>query len=305
MRITRVRAGQHFKSLQHAPSAAAIGNFDGVHLGHQTLLNQVIAYAKSAGLRSRLYTFDPLPHEFFSAQPPARLSNFRDKMTVLSGLGLDEVILMHFDRALAESAATDFAERWLVDAGVEALWVGEDFRFGVKRSGDVELLAQYFGDRLQVSLDICDDIERISSTRIRRALAQSDVALASSLLGRPFVISGRVLHGDKLGRTIGFPTINIGHNMPNLPLRGVFAARVELAGVTYGAAVNVGVRPTVDGLQPRLEAHILETSGDWYGQLASVAFVSPIRDEIKFDGIDALKSQLVHDIESAKRMLAN
>ncbi|HGG60982.1 MAG TPA: bifunctional riboflavin kinase/FAD synthetase [Gammaproteobacteria bacterium] len=289
---------------EHQGSAATIGNFDGAHLGHQAVLGQLREYARSANSPTTVITFEPLPQEYFlKAKAPGRLTPLRRKFELLRDLGIGQMLCLPFNDQLANMTAETFIQRVLVDGlAVRLLVVGDDFRFGRNRAGDFALLRQageQFGfEVVDTRTHVCSDGERVSSTRIRQALAEGDFAMAEKLLGRPFTMSGHVIHGDKRGRQIGFPTLNIRANRPVSPLKGVFAVRVD--GLGNGVA-NVGTRPTFDGKSMLAEIHLLDFDGDLYGRRITVRFLKKLRAEKKFDDFQALVAQINQDIEAARR----
>ena len=247
-------------------SAIAIGNFDGVHLGHLQLIEMLHKEAHRAGVPATVLTFDPHPHEFFSAATaPPRLSTFREKLEQLSKAGVDKVVCLRFNALLARTSAEDFVKEYLINGlGVRALIVGDDFRFGRNRNGDFTLL-QEMGRQAGFAVSSVEtfivDGHRVSSSRIRQILQDADFRLAERLLGRPFAISGRVRHGDKIGRTLGLPTVNLALKRLQSPLHGVFAVTVTGAGlVDQPGAANMGTRPTVNGTENRLEVYLLDYS---------------------------------------------
>jgi riboflavin kinase / FMN adenylyltransferase len=296
---------------QRVPCALTVGNFDGVHRGHQALLARVKAAARKRGLASAVMTFEPHPREFFAPQAaPMRISNLRDKLGALQLAGMDRVFIQHFNRRFAQLSATDFVEHTLL-AGCDVRWllVGDDFRFGAKRAGDNALLQRYAREgcfELEQMPTFDDGGERISSTAVRTALAAGDLTRAERLLGRPYSISGRVLHGRKLGRSMGFPTLNlrIAHGHP--AVHGIFAVRVRGIGreAVRGVA-SIGLRPTVDQ-QGRwlLEVHLFDFTREIYGQLVDVEFVKKLREEQKYETLDALAAAIRRDAEQARTVLS-
>ena len=302
--------GRHNIRPRHRGCVVTIGNFDGVHRGHQAILEQVAVLAEAAQQPTLLVTFEPHPKEFFSASnAPPRLTRFREKMRILSNARIDRVLLMRFNDELSSMAPLAFVEDFLVDSlGASAVVVGDDFRFGRRAEGGVELLREA-GDRLgfQVHLHATLEVQgsRASSSRVRDALAAGDLDLAGALLGRPYDVLGRVAYGRQLGRTIGFPTANIELKRVATPLSGVFAVRLHgFGGTPLDAMANLGTRPTVDGTRLLLEVHVFDFDQDFYGYEVRVEFVSKLREERKFDGIDALKAQLARDAVSARDALA-
>ena len=297
------------------PVALTIGNFDGVHRGHQALLAQVVAAAMSRGLAPAVMTFEPHPREFFAPeQAPARISNLRDKLEALAVAGIERVFIQHFGRRFAQLAAEQFIDRVLID-GCRARWlmVGDDFRFGARRAGDVALLRAHAaagGYELVQCPTVSEDGERISSSAVRQALAGGDLQRAQRLLGRPYAISGRVQHGAKLGRTIGFPTLNlrIAHakRMRSAAVHGVFAVRVHgLEPRPLNGVASVGLRPTVDDSgRWLLEVHLFDYAQQVYGRLVRVEFVRKLRDEEKYDSVTELSAAIRRDAEHARALFA-
>lgn len=286
----------------------AIGNFDGVHLGHQQILARLKAKSAALNLPSVVMLFEPQPKEFFATQqmssPPARLMRLRDKLQSLSKLGIDYVLCVRFDQAFATLSPNNFIQQLLVEKlKIRYLSVGDDFHFGANRQGNFATLKQaseQFGFEIEDSESHCLGQERISSSLIREALARDDLALAERLLGKPYSIRGRVAHGNKLGRTIGFPTANIMLNRLVTPIQGVYAVQVETAEGKFNGIANVGNRPTVNGTKPLLEVHLFDFSKKIYGQAIEVNFVKKIRSEIKFNGIEQLKQQIENDVIAVK-----
>lgn len=296
---------------QRVPCALTVGNFDGVHRGHQALLARVAAAARRRGLASAVMTFEPHPREFFAPQAaPMRISNLRDKLEALQGAGIDRVFIQHFNRRFAQSSATDFVERILLD-GCDARWllVGDDFRFGAKRAGDNALLQEYAAQgrfELEQMPTFDDGGERISSTAVRVCLAAGDLKHAERLLGRPYSISGRVLHGRKLGRSMGFPTLNLRIAHAHPALRGIFAVTVHGIGPQpLPGVASIGLRPTVDQ-QGRwlLEAHLFDFTRDVYGTLVRVEFVKKLREEQKYETLEALAAAIRRDAQQARAVLS-
>lgn len=292
-------------------AAVTIGAFDGVHLGHQAVVGQLREAARQRGLASVLITFEPLPAEYFAgSDAPARITRLRDRLPLLANLGLDAVAVLRFDATLAALAPESFVDRVLLRGlGTRAIIVGDDFRFGYKAAGDYALLERLGQDTgftvtRQATFEL--DGQRVSSSRVRQALAQGDFALARRLLGRPFTISGTVAHGDRLGRTIGFPTANIRLGHYAAPVNGVFAVRVGgVAEQPVAGMANVGMRPTVAGKERRLEVHLFDFSADIYGRKVTVEFVSALRPEQRFESLDALKAQIARDELDARAALAS
>lgn len=304
--------GLHNPGIGGEGCVATIGNFDGVHLGHQYLIAQLREQAQRLGLPLVVVVFEPQPLEFFrGAGAPARVLSFRDKYEALKACGVDQVFCLRFDAALSQLSPQQFVQQVLLDhLKVKHLVVGDDFRFGGDRSGDFNYLKQVgaeHGFSVENTPTQCDPNgdERVSSTRLRSALLEGDFDTVERLMGRAFVIKGAVLHGQKLGRTIGFATANLALKRKVAPLRGVYAVRITLAdGVEHNAVANIGVKPTVGDFRANLEVHIFDFSGDIYGQRVSVRFIAKIRDEQKFAGLDALQAQIKQDAQAARALLA-
>lgn len=290
------------------PSAVTIGNFDGVHLGHRAMLRRLVEAAGQRGLVPCAVTFEPHPREFFAPdKAPARLSSLREKLQMLGECGIAHVHICPFNQAFSQLPAETFIERTLV-AGLQAryLLIGDDFRFGARRSGDFALLqARGAQDGFEVAAmdSVTLDQLRISSTAVREALAAGDLELAGRLLGRPYSISGRVVGGDKLGRDIGFPTANIQlkHNRP--PLTGIFVVQVRgLADAPLPGVASLGVRPTVkENGRPVLEVHLLDFDRSIYGRHVCVDFLARLRDEEKYPDLPTLIHQIGRDVENARQ----
>ena len=284
-----------------------IGNFDGVHCGHRALLAELRVKARELSLPATVLTFEPLPRELFAPeQAPARLASLRDKLELLAECGVDRVHVCRFDRKLAALTAEQFVERILVQGlSVRHLIIGDDFRFGKGRSGDFAFL-QRAGQEHGFAVDAMRTVDckgvRVSSSAVREALAEGNIERAEELLGRAWVIAGRVMHGRKLGRTLGFPTLNILLRRKRLPLSGVFAVTVSgVAARPLPGAANIGVRPTLaEGLKPVLEVHLLDFDRDVYGTHVDVNFLHKLRDEARFDSPDALKAQIARDVADVR-----
>ncbi|MBN6070368.1 bifunctional riboflavin kinase/FAD synthetase [Aggregatibacter actinomycetemcomitans] len=288
--------------------ALTIGNFDGVHLGHQAILHHLRAKADELHLPMVVMLFEPQPREYFCGKDaPARLMRLRDKLHYLKQAGVDIVIVAKFDRAFAALPAQQFIEDWLVrKLKVKFLSIGDDFKFGAKRQGNFVMLQQAgerFGFTVEDNRSFCLDELRISSTAIRIALANDDLPLAEKLLGHPYRILGCVIHGNELGRTIGFPTANIRLHRQVNPVKGVYAVKVRLkSGAFFNGVANIGTRPTINGVNQLLEAHLFDFQGDLYGQWLEVELCRKIRNEMKFPSFDALKAQIAQDVETAKKV---
>ncbi len=290
-------------------SVVCIGAFDGLHLGHRALVRRAVTRARELGLPAVALSFEPLPREFFSRElPPPRLTLARGKYEGLRALGADSVGLLRFDARLSAMSAQDFVHQLLVARlGAREVWIGPDFRFGHRRGGDLTLL-QELGAALGFTADEIEPVqlqgERVSSTRIREALRGGDFTDATHLLGRPYAIGGRVVRGKQLGRTLGFPTANL--RFPKTPaLSGIYATWVHGVGDRPHASVSsFGTRPTVDGVEPLLEAHLFDFDGDLYGRHIEVEFVAKLRDELKFPDLPSLTEQMHRDAETARRLLS-
>ncbi|MEY2632372.1 MAG: hypothetical protein RIR00_1026 [Pseudomonadota bacterium] len=288
------------------PTVLTLGNFDGVHLGHAALIARLRAKAAELGLPAAVLTFEPHPREFFAPQQaPARLTTLREKLELLADLGVDVSCVCRFNAPFAALSAEAFI-RDVVVGGLQArhVIIGDDFRFGARRAGDLALLQQR-GAELGFTAEAMGSVlavdERVSSSGVREALARGDMERATVLLGRPYIIDGRVVHGDKIGRQLGFATANIRIKHNPLPMTGVFA--VEVAGVGTGlrlGVANLGTRPTLGGLRTLLEIHLFDFSGDIYGAHLSVRFVHKLRDEMKFPDLSALKAQIGRDVLAAR-----
>jgi riboflavin kinase/FMN adenylyltransferase len=293
------------------PQALTIGNFDGVHRGHQAMLERTVARARELNVSSCVLTFEPHPREFFSpATAPTRLTRLRDKLELMAATGVARVHVARFDARLAALAAERFVEE-VVARGLRAAWllVGRDFRFGARRAGDyglLERLAGRFGFELAAMPEVALQGERISSSAVRAALAAGDLAGAERLLGRPYTMSGRVAHGEKLGRELGFPTANLVlRRQP--PLAGIFVVECRVEGETRWrpAVASVGRRPTVNpSAVPLLEVHLLDYSGMLYQRHLQVRFLAKLRDEEKYDGVAALRAAIARDAAQARNYFA-
>src|SRR5512135_2006945 len=301
----QILRGLHSTGTQ--PMAVTIGNFDGVHLGHQALLNELRAAAQARGLQTAVVIFEPHPREFFTPQQaPARLTSLREKLELFETMGLDRVHICRFDALFAQKSAADFIQALHEKAQAKFVLIGDDFRFGSGRAGDFALVQKIGAQRgfsVQAVHSVLHDGVRISSTAIRAALAEGKMRTAREYLGRAYSISGRVVHGDGVGRKLGYPTANIQlkHNLP--PLKGIYVveAHAEGLGVLQGAA-SLGVRPTVHvDDKPVLEVHLLEFAQQIYGRHLRVEFLHKLRDEAKFPDLQSLTRQIVLDVENAKR----
>ena len=282
------------------------GNFDGVHRGHRALLARLTALARQAGLPSVVMTFEPNPREFFAPQSaPARLSSLREKLQLLAECGVDRAHVCAFDARFAALSADEFVERIVHGLGVRHLIIGDDFRFGKDRKGDFALLQQAgrahgFGVEAMPTLVYAG--ERVSSSAVREALEAGELEHAERLLGRPYCISGRVIHGQKLGRRLGYATANIQLKRLRAPLSGIFVVTVDgIGGRQYEGVASLGLRPTVSATgKPTLEVYIFDYAGDLYRAHLRVNFLHKLRDEAKFDSFEALTAQIARDVAEAK-----
>lgn len=293
-------------SEQQDGCVATIGNFDGVHLGHQAVLNQLAMKGDALGLPVVVIMFEPQPNEFFSPEhAPARLSRFREKVEALRSYAIQKLCVLRFNDKLAQMTAQDFIQKLLVNGlNVRYLVVGDDFRFGQNRQGDFSLLQQVgkqHGFHVVNMHTFAVDGKRVSSTRIRQALLEGDLIQTEKLLGHPYRMSGRVAHGDKRGRTMGFPTANIHLHRRKVPLSGVYAVQLfGIEGEPIQGVANVGVRPTIRDDRALLEVHLFDFNRDIYGEHVQVHFLCKLRDEQKFPDLTALIKQIELDSQRAK-----
>jgi len=303
-----VRIVRHPRASQH-DTALAIGSFDGVHLGHAAIVGRVVDEARARALESAVLTFEPLPREFFApAQAPARLTTLRERLAVLGALGLDTAFVQRFDAPFAALAPDAFAARLRNQWRCRWILVGHDFRYGARRAGDVASLVAA-GRRLGFDVEMLAPIEsggqRISSTRVREAIARGDFAGAAALLGRPYAITGRVVHGAKRGRALGFPTANVRLGRAKPALHGIFAVRC-FGAATRGleGVASLGINPAVThGGPATLEAFLFDFDGDLYGRRLTLEFVKKLRDEAHFASMDELAAQIRRDCDEAREIL--
>ena len=305
---------QLIRSLHDLPAnrpetVATIGGFDGVHRGHQALLTIMRRRADELGLPMTVLSFEPSPREFFLGEAaPARLQRFREKFAALKACGVDRFVCLRFDERMRSLAAEPFVDQVLRDAlGVRWLVVGHDFHFGRARQGGIASLEE-MGKRFDFGVDVFGpyllDNERVSSTLVREALAAGDLHRAEHMLGRPYGITGRVVRGQQLGRTLGFPTANIRLRRRVIPLKGIFAVRVSGAGLQSAPAVaSLGTRPVVNGIEPLLEVCVFDFDGDLYGQYLQVDFIERLRDELWFPSLDDMVVQMNKDAAQAREIL--
>ncbi len=288
---------RHIPTALQQPCALAIGNFDGMHLGHQALLAQLKQSASVLGLIPAVMTFEPHPREFFAPDSsPARLCSLREKLAYFAQAGIERVYLCRFNARFAKMTAEAFMQEVLRNAlNAKAILVGEDFHFGAKRAGSItDFVAAGFNLISLPQVNAAD--VRVSSTRVRSALADGQLQEAASLLGRCYSISGKVVHGAKRGRQLGFPTANVHMRHERPALRGVYAVKLD----GLNAVANLGVRPTIAGVPKlSLEVNVLDFNQDLYGRHVYVEFLHKIRNEMKFESLDALKAQIANDVESA------
>lgn len=299
-------------SQYHENCVATIGKFDGVHLGHQLILDQLKQKAEQQHLPAVVILLEPHPEEFFAKDInhcPARLTSIKEKLELLESFGVDFVFQLEFNKELSTLSAEDYVKNILVDGlGITCLIVGHDFKFGHQRQGDFKLLqnlgAEFNFEVLETAAYERNG-QRISSTFIREKLGESDFKLVEQLLGRPYSMKGEVQRGQQLGTDLGYPTCNINPHRRKIPLQGVFACRVRLVDQYFQAAVNIGYRPTVtDNGEALLEAHILDFAEELYGRTIEVIFLQKLREEEKFDGLEELKEQIGKDVELAREVLS-
>jgi riboflavin kinase / FMN adenylyltransferase len=294
------------------PAALTIGNFDGVHLGHQAMLAELTRAAGRLGVPACVLTFEPHPREFFAPdQAPARLTSLREKLEMLAHCGVDRVHICRFNYALAQTTAEDFIERIIV-RGLGARWVlvGDDFRFGARRAGSLVMLKQAagrYGFEVAALPSVTLDGERVSSTAVRRALASGDLGRAERLLGRTYSISGRVVAGDGLGRKLGYPTANVQMKRDRPALTGIFAVRLHgAAREPLQAVASLGVRPTVKQQgAPVLEVHVPDFDANLYRRHVRVEFLEKLREEEKYADLASLTRQIARDVEASRSFFAS
>lgn len=290
--------------------ALTIGGFDGLHVGHQELIRCARAAAQHLGVPASLLSFEPLPREFFQRErAPARLTNFRERWRVLESLLLDEFLVIHFNAGMAQMSAPDFMQL-LPRLGARHVTVGHDFHFGHRGAGDAALLAEQ-GPRLGYAVEIVAPVmqggQRVGSRMVREALASGDLAAARRMLRRAYSMRGRVRRGAQLGRTLGFPTANLAMHRRTLPFSGIFAVRVHAPAAAlngWPGVASLGTRPQVNGVEPLLEVHLFQFSGDLYGREIEVEFVARLRDEQRFESLEALTAQMHRDADAARRLLS-
>jgi riboflavin kinase/FMN adenylyltransferase len=299
--------GLHNLTQPITASVVTIGNFDGIHLGHQHVLEQLKEVALQHNLPSTVIIFEPQPIEFFApTRAPKRLSRFREKLAYLKSKQIDNLLCLKFNRDLAELYAEDFVKQILVERlNTRHLVIGDDFRFGKDRSGDFQYLkdcGEQYGFAVENTDTLLIDGARVSSTRIRECIQKDDFEQAAWLLGRPYTLSGKVCHGQKLGRELGFPTINIKMGDKTLIVKGIFAVSVKgIDNRVLQGVASIGTRPTINGVDTILEVFILDFDQDVYGYCVDVEFLHKIRDEEKFDSLQELKIHIERDTVKAKQ----
>ena len=301
--------GLHNLRERHRGSVVTIGNYDGVHRGHQHMLAAVSEHAERLGVPATVITFEPTPREFFEGgTAPSRLMRLREKVEALPLYGVDRMVVLRFDQRMQGMGAQEFVERLLVQGlGVRHMVVGHDFHFARRREGTIATLREAgarHGFEVQEVGQFLVDGERVSSSLVREALGRGDLARAEQLLGRPYRMAGRVRRGQQLGRKLGYPTANLALHRKVVPLWGIFAVRVSGAGlVDHPAVVSLGTRPTINGTDPLLEVHVFDWEGDLYGRYLDVDFVQRLRDEKRFESLDALVAQMHRDAAQARAVL--
>jgi riboflavin kinase/FMN adenylyltransferase len=300
----------HNLRAKHLGCVATIGKFDGVHLGHKQILAQLKARAAALGLPSLVILFEPHPAEYFAQdKAPARLNTLAAKLEYLSKQQIDRVLCLSFNAKLSAMSAEQFISELLVEKlAIKHFVVGDDFKFGRGRGGNFQLLEQQgkaCGFSVENTITFTLNNERVSSTKVRKLLAEHDFSQAASMMGRAYSIKGRVIHGQKLARTLGVPTANIKTSRYNLPLKGAFAVLATTqSGAVHQGVANIGKRPTVDGTRSVLEVHIFDFDADIYGQKLKVEFKEFLRAEQKFADLDQLKQAIFNDIDVAKKYFA-
>ncbi|WP_085246975.1 bifunctional riboflavin kinase/FAD synthetase [Gilliamella mensalis] len=296
---------------QFTQCVLTLGNFDGVHLGHQQLINHLINKGKELNLPTVVMLFEPQPLEFFSPNnAPSRLTSFQEKVIFIEKLGVDYIIAIPFTQTFANMSADRFIQDWLINKlQAKYITIGDDFRFGFDRKGDINLLQKYAHNNDFVVESMPTFVWnncRISSTAVRQALLNSDFHLAHCLLGRDYTIQGRVVHGNALARQLGFPTANIHLHRKKPALQGVYLVKAKnsCSNQSYHGIANIGIRPTIDGKKAILEVNLFDFSDDIYGQYLDISFVQKLRDEKKFDSLAELKQQITQDVCTAKKISA-
>lgn len=304
--MTELICNIHNIKEKHRGCVATIGNFDGLHQGHQSVIHSLIKLGQQLQQPTCMILFEPHPQEFFYGEKaPARLMRLGEKIKYLQRLNIDRVLCLRFNKRLAECTAERFVKEILVDKlGVKGLIIGDDFRFGKERQGDfvfLQKLGQEYGFKVFSTATVLLKNERIGSSRVRKAVKRGDFKLATLLLGHPFRLSGHIIYGDQRGRLLGFPTANIRLHRQVLPLQGVFVVNVYgLAPTVLPGVANCGKRPTINGMKNLLEVHLLDFDQTIYGRFIEIEFLKKIRDEKKFDNLEALKQRITKDVAIAK-----
>ena len=297
---------------KHRGAAITVGSYDGIHLGHGALIASACGIAKQLARPAMMLTFEPLPREYLVPQdPPARLTDFRERWRVLERSDLHYVCVLRFDEKLRQLSGEQFVELLTGRFGASAVVVGQDFRFGRGGAGSITLLreaAEAGRFELELVPSVCIEEIRVSSSGVRAALASGDFSRARDLLGRPYSMRGCVVAGEKLGRRLGYPTANLRMRRRKLPMTGIYAVRVRGVDAAHShdaraGVASLGFRPTVNGTEPLLETHVFDFSGSLYGRELEVEFVAKIRDEEKFANLDALVQQMHHDAAAAREIL--
>src|SRR5215469_7429650 len=300
--------GQIDLPRRHEACAVTIGTYDGLHLGHQALIARLRSHVRRLGQPAVMLTFEPMPREFLSpADPPARLTTFRERWRILAGAGLDYLWLLRFDEALRNLSGEDFAQLLARRLRPSVVVVGHDFRFARKGEATAASLAAA-GERLGFAVDVVPAVtvagERVSSSGVRAALACADFARAGRWLGRPYSMRGRVIGGRRLGKELGFPTANLALGRRRAPVAGIFAVQVHgVGGSALAGVASLGTRPTIGGGEALLEAHVFDFNDDLYGREIEVEFAAKLRDEQRFASLEALTGQMQRDAADARRIL--
>lgn len=303
---TELIRGLKSKNFRQKGCVLTIGNFDGVHLGHQAIIKRINISAKELGVPSLVMTFEPQPLEYFVPERRVpRLTRFREKFTLLSQYGVDQVCVVKFNSELAALTAEDFIKKILWEkCQVKHVIVGKDFRFGKERRGDIQMLrmaGEEFGFTVEIMSDVIVDGERVSSTRVRKALTENNLALAEGLLGRPYTMMGNVVYGNQLGRKLGFPTANIYLHRAATPVQGIYVVRVHgIKKSPLPGVASIGTRPTIGGTRIILEVYLFDFKRTLYGKAVTVEFCKKLREEERYDNLELLKQQMVKDAEQGR-----
>ena len=308
MKLSYTHVNSFVEVQERRPTFLAIGSFDGIHLGHQKLLHSMVKAAKTVDARTAVITFFPHPKRLLlNLQGPYYISTIQQRVETLANQGIDLIITQPFDDSIRLTRTVDFMEQLCQNLDLKQLW-GGDFALGYKREGDVPTLRK-IGEEKGYTVELVDTLvewegDRVSSSRIRRSLVNGEIEEVNGCLGRPYTVRGEVTMGDQRGRTIGFPTANL-KVWPEqlLPANGVYATYAHVRGKTYTAATNIGIRPTIENNRLTIEAHLLDFDADLYDQTIELTFISRIRPEQKFSGLDALKAQIQVDIDAIRAKL--